>query len=102
MLFTHFDHGYEQFNTKTFDSLSNLFSCYTHVLLCIEDSTVSIMHMDDRKYYIFDSHSRNIGYPTPNGRAVLLSLNFLKEFCNYVRKLAMILNADKFEDFVTQ
>ena len=43
-------------------------------------------------------HSRNIeGYPTPNGRAVLLSFNFLKELCNYLRKLAMVLNADKFE-----
>ena len=93
-----FTHGYEQFYSKTFDSLSNLFSCYTHMLLCIGDSTVSIMHMDDGKYHIFDSHSRNIeGYPTPKGRAVLPSFNFLKELCNYVRKLVVILNADKFE-----
>ena len=68
------------------------------MLLCIGDSTVGIMHMDDGKYYIFYSHSRNIeGYPTPNGRAILLSFNFLKELCNYLRKLAMVLNADKFE-----
>ena len=68
------------------------------MLLCIGDSTVAILHMDDGKYYIFDSHSRNIeGYPTPNGRAVLLSFNFLKELYNYLRKLAMVLNADKFE-----
>ena len=54
--------------------------------------------MDDGKYDIFDSHRRNIeGYPTPNGRAVLLRFNFLKELCNYLRKLAMVLNADKFE-----
>ena len=93
-----FTHSFEEFNIKTFDSLSNLFSCYTHMLLCIGDITVGIMHMDDGKYYIFDSHSRNIeGYPTPNSRAVLLSFNFLKELCNYLRKLAMVLNADKFE-----
>ena len=68
------------------------------MLLCIGDSTVGIMHRDDGKYYIFDSHSRNIeGYPTPNGRALLLSFNSLKELCNYLRKLAMVLNADKFE-----
>ena len=68
------------------------------MLLCIGDSTVTIMHMDDGKYYIFDSHSRNIeGYPTPTGTAVLLSSNFLKELCNYLRKLAMVLNAHKFE-----
>ena len=42
-----FTHGQEQFNIKTFESLSNLFSCYTHMLLCIGDSTVSIMHMDE-------------------------------------------------------
>ena len=28
-----FTHGHEQFNIKTFDSLSNLFSCYTHVIM---------------------------------------------------------------------
>ena len=93
-----FTHGCEEFNIKTFDSLSNLFTYYTHMLLCIGDSTVAIMHMDHGKYYIFDSHSRYIeGYPTPNGRAVLLSFNFLKELYNYLRKLAMVLNADKFE-----
>ena len=54
--------------------------------------------MDDGKYYILDSHSRNIEeYPTPNSRAMLLSFNFLKQLCNYVRKLAVILNVDEFE-----
>ena len=68
------------------------------MLLCIRDSTVAIMHMDNGKYYIFDSHSGNIeGYPTPNGIAVLLSFNFSKELCNYLRKLAMLLDADKYE-----
>ena len=28
-----FTHGQEQFNIKTFDSLSNLISCHTHVLM---------------------------------------------------------------------
>ena len=47
-----FIHGCEEFSIKTFDSLSNLFSCYTHVVLCIGDNTVAIMHVDDGKYYI--------------------------------------------------
>ena len=68
------------------------------MFLCIGDSTVSIVHIDDGKHYTFDSHSRNIkGYPTPNGTAVLLTFNFLKELCNYVRKLAVKLNANRFE-----
>ena len=28
-----FTHGHEEFNIKTFASLSNLFSCYTHVIM---------------------------------------------------------------------
>ena len=80
-----FSHTNEEFNLKTFDMLGSVLLSYRHMLLCIGDNTVSVMHMDGGGYFICDSHSRSIeGYPVPNGTAVLLSFNSFKILCNYV------------------
>ena len=62
----------EEFRVHTLDVLREAVVAHNMFVLCIGDSAISITQTTDMKYYIFDSHSRNIaGFPTPNGTAAV-------------------------------
>ena len=70
----------------------------SHFLLCIGDSPICVIHTEVNTYYVYDSHSRNIaGFPVSDGTVILLKLDSFKGMNNYIKILAMHLNADKFE-----
>ena len=57
-----------------------------------------MIHREVKTYYVYNSHSRDIaGFPVSGGTAILLTFDSLKGMNNYIKILAMYLNADKFE-----
>ena len=71
---------------------------YQHFLLCVQDSTVAVIHACNGFYYLLNSHSRNSAvFPVSNGSAVLLSFMLLTNLQTYVTSLAVQLNASTFE-----
>ena len=50
----------KEFGLVTINMLHSAFTKYCHFLLCIQDSTVAVIHGQNDFYYVFDPHSRNI------------------------------------------
>ena len=57
--------------------MNDILTEFSHLLLCIGDSVISVIHTDVNTYYIYDSHSRDIA-----GTAILLTFDSLKEMRN--------------------
>ena len=88
----------EEFAMKSIDMMNDILTEFSHFLLCIGDSAISVIHTEVSTYYIYHSHSRDIaGFPVSDGTAIFLTFDSLKGMNNYINILAMHLNADKFE-----
>ena len=88
----------EEFGVVTINMLHPIFMKYEHLLLCIQDSTVAVIHMQNGFCYLFDPHSRNIsGFQVSYGCAVLLSFMLLTTLQTYLSSLAGDLNVSTFE-----
>ena len=56
---------------------------FSHFLLCIGDSVISVIHTVVNTYYLYDSHSRDIaGFLVSDGTAILLTFDSLKGMNN--------------------
>ena len=88
----------EEFDMKSIDMINDILTEFSHFLLCIGDSAISVIHTEVNTYYVYDSHSRDIAsFPVSDGTAILLTFHSLKGMNNYIKILAMHLNTDKFE-----
>ena len=75
----------EEFRLVTINMLNHIFMKYKHFLLCVQDSTVAVIHACSDFYYLFDPHSRSsAGFPVSNGSTVLLSFMLLTNLQTYV------------------
>ena len=88
----------EEFGVVTIKMLHPTLIKYKHFLLCIQDSTVAVIHAQNGFYYLFDPHSRNItGFQVSNGCDVLLSFMLLTILQTYLSSLAGDLSVNTFE-----
>ena len=79
---------------------------YKHMMVQLKISTGAIFLIQhyaccafyqDRKYYFFDSHSRNnYGMPSPNGSSVLLEFHDLSQFEQFIFQYVSYFNQDEF------
>ena len=69
----------EEFAMKSIDMMNDILTEFSHFLLCIGDTPISVIHTEVNTYYIYDSHSRDIaGFPVSDGTAILLTFGSLK------------------------
>ena len=58
---------------KSIDMMNNILTEFSHFLLCIGDSAISVIHTEVNTYNLDDSHSRDIeGFPVSDDTAMLL------------------------------
>ena len=83
-------------NSVQFSKLSSLLSKYKYFLLILSDSCVSVVNENNR-FWVFDPHSRNEGFPSSSGTSILLHFKNFINYCAYIEEISKANNYKIYE-----